>query len=80
MHKKRKELTGEEISKWNSNELLEEISKEGVPCAPLLDRMELMDHEQITANETIWYDNFDGWTNKAGTPSSTRLVKLKVKL
>ena len=57
----RKELTGEEISKWNSDDLLERFQKEGVPCAPLLDRMELMDHEQITANETIWYDNFDGF-------------------
>ena len=57
----RKELTGEEISKWNSDDLLERFQKEGVPCAPLLDRMELMDNEQITANETIWYDNFDGF-------------------
>ena len=57
----RKELTGEEISKWDSDELLERFQKEGVPCAPLLDRMELLDHEQITANETIWYDNFEGF-------------------
>ncbi len=47
--------------KGDSNELLERFQKEGVPCAPLLDRMELMDHEQITANETIWYDNFEGF-------------------
>jgi len=32
-----------------------------VPSAPLLDRMELMDHEQIIANQTILRDKYDGF-------------------
>ena len=57
----RKELTGTEISKWNSEDILSRFQEEGVPCAPLLDRMELMEHEQIIANESIWRDNHEGF-------------------
>ena len=32
-----------------------------MPSAPLLDRMELMDHEQIIANQTILRDKYDGF-------------------
>ena len=39
----RKEITGEEIAKWESEEILALFQKEGVPCAPLLDRMELLE-------------------------------------
>ena len=49
----RKKITGEEIEKWYSAELLERLQEEHVPSAPLLDRMELMEHEQIIANEAI---------------------------
>ncbi len=49
----RKQITGEEIAKWDSGELLARFQEEGVPCAPLLDRMELMAHEQILANGSI---------------------------
>ena len=76
----RKELTGEEISKWDSDELLERFQKEGVPCAPLLDRMELMDHEQITANETIWYDNFDGFGQIRQARPAARFSKTESKI
>ena len=44
---KRKEITGEEISKWKSDEILARFQAEGVPSAPLLDRMELLENEQI---------------------------------
>ena len=49
----RKEITGDEIAKWESNEILALFQKEGVPCAPLLDRMELLENEQILANDSI---------------------------
>lgn len=49
----RKKITAEEILKWTSDEILARFDAEGVPCAPLLTRMELMDHEQIVANSSI---------------------------
>lgn len=57
----RKEITGEEIAKWKSSEILERLQAEGVPSAPLLDRMELLDNEQILANESIQRINIDGF-------------------
>ena len=49
----RKKMTGAEIEKWDSAEILARFQEEGVPSAPLLDRMELMAHPQILANESI---------------------------
>jgi len=57
----RKEITGKEIAKWHSEEILERFQIEGVPSAPLLDRMELMDHEQIIANQTILREKYEGF-------------------
>ena len=57
----RKQLTGEEISKWNSEEILARFKEEGVPCAPLLNRMDLMGHEQVLANESIWIQDYKGF-------------------
>ena len=57
----RKKITGEEINKWQSEEILERFQAEGVPSAPLLDRMELMEHEQIIANQTILRDKYEGF-------------------
>ena len=57
----RKDLTGKEISKWNSEEILARFQEQGVPCAPLLSRMELMSHEQILANESILVSDVDGF-------------------
>ena len=57
----RKEITGEEISKWKSSEILKRLQEEGVPSAPLLDRMEILDNEQILANESILRVNIDGF-------------------
>ena len=57
----RKQLTGEEISKWDSEEILTRFKEEGVPCAPLLNRMDLMEHEQVLANESIWIDDYEGF-------------------
>ena len=57
----RKEITGEEIAKWKSSEILKRLQDEGVPSAPLLDRMELLDNDQILANESILRVNIDGF-------------------
>lgn len=57
----RKKITGDEIKKWHSEEILERFQAEGVPSAPLLDRMELMDHEQIIANQTILREKYKGF-------------------
>ena len=57
----RKALTAEEIKKWDSKDILPRFQAEGVPCAPLLDRMELMGHEQILANDSIWRSTYDGF-------------------
>ena len=57
----RKKITGAEIKKWNSEDILERFQAEGVPSAPLLDRMELMHHEQIIANQTILKEHYEGF-------------------
>ena len=57
----RKRITGKEIKKWNSEEILERFQVEGVPSAPLLDRMELMNHEQVLANQTILRNKYEGF-------------------
>ena len=54
----RKEITGAEISKWESEEILARFKAEGVPSAPLLDRMELLGNEQIIANQSVLKLNF----------------------
>jgi crotonobetainyl-CoA:carnitine CoA-transferase CaiB-like acyl-CoA transferase len=77
----RKQLTSVEISKWRSSEILERLDAEDVPSAPLLTRMELMDHEQILANDTIDKTNYEGFgevrqarpaAKFSGTPSEIR--------
>ncbi len=57
----RKQITAGEILKWNSDDILARFDAEGVPCAPLLTRMELMDHEQIVANESIAKIDYPGF-------------------
>ena len=55
----RKEITGAEISKWESEEILTRFKAEGVPSAPLLDRMELLGNEQIIANQSVLKLNYE---------------------
>ena len=55
----RKEITGAEISKWESGEILARFKAEGVPSAPLLDRMELLGNEQIIANQSVLKLNYE---------------------
>lgn len=57
----RKTITAEEIVKWSSEDILERLDREGVPCAPLLSRMELMEQEQIIANDSIQKIHYPGF-------------------
>ena len=57
----RKQLTGEEIAKWESEAILARLDAEDVPSAPLLSRMELLAHEQIVVNETVERRTHDGF-------------------
>ena len=57
----RKQITGEEIAKWSSVEILARLDAHDVPSAPLLSRMELMDHEQIVVNGSIDRTTHDGF-------------------
>ena len=76
----RKEITGEEIAKWNSSEILERLQAEGVPSAPLLDRMELLDNEQILANGSIQRINIDGFGEVRQARPAARFSKTPTKL
>ena len=77
----RKELTAAEILKWERDELLQRLDAEGVPSAPLLTRLELLDDAQIHENHTIEIYEFEehGKIRQArpaaifeGTPSEVR--------
>ena len=76
----RKEITGEEIAKWKSSEILERLQAEGVPSAPLLDRMELLDNEQILANGSIQRINIDGFGEVRQARPAARFSKTPTKL
>lgn len=56
----RKQLTAVEIMKWERDEILERLDAEGVPSAPLLTRLELLDDAQIHENHTIQIYEFAG--------------------
>ncbi|MDA1076203.1 MAG: CoA transferase [Proteobacteria bacterium] len=56
----RKQMTAVEISTWDRDELLAALDANGVPSAPLLTRLDLLDHDQIKANETIAIYEFEG--------------------
>ncbi len=55
----RKRLTAEQLRTWERDEILARLDAQGVPSAPLLTRMGLLDHEQITVNETIGIYEFE---------------------
>ena len=56
----RKRLTAVEIAKRDRDEVLARFREEGVPSAPLLTRVELLDDEQIRTNDTIGIYEFEG--------------------
>ncbi len=56
----RKQLTAAEIMKWERDEILKRLDAEGVPSAPLLTRLDLLDDAQIHENHTIQIYEFEG--------------------
>ena len=57
----RRSIIGEMVEKWTSEELLKSLDENDVPCAPLLNRMELMEHPQIVESQTIQKLEFEGF-------------------
>ena len=57
----RKRITAQEIKKHTSDDILARLKQQDVPCALLLNRHELLDHEQIEANQSIQKLNFPGF-------------------
>ena len=57
----RREVIGEEVSKRSTAELLQILDANDVPCAPLLDRAELMEHPQIVESETVLRESYKGF-------------------
>jgi len=57
----RKQLVAKEIAKWSSHEILARLDANDVPNAPLLSRMELLEHEQVVANNSIQKTNYEGF-------------------
>jgi crotonobetainyl-CoA:carnitine CoA-transferase CaiB-like acyl-CoA transferase len=51
--KERLELMAEVLATRSSGEWLERLDREGVPCAPVLDRHEVFAQEQVKVNETV---------------------------
>ena len=56
----RKKMTAAEIVKWDREEILSRLDAEGVPSAPLLTRLDLLEDEQIAINDTIAIYEWDG--------------------
>jgi len=56
----RKQMTGAEIATWDRDEILNRLDAEGVPSAPLLSRLDLLEDEQIATNGTIEIYEWEG--------------------
>ena len=68
-----------EISKWQSEKILARFKAEGVPSAPLLDRMELLSNEQIVANQSVPKLNYEEFGEVRQARPAANLKKLQVK-
>jgi crotonobetainyl-CoA:carnitine CoA-transferase CaiB-like acyl-CoA transferase len=49
----RRDIMTAEIGKWPSAEILARLDREGVPCAPILNRYEVMEDAQVIENRII---------------------------
>jgi crotonobetainyl-CoA:carnitine CoA-transferase CaiB-like acyl-CoA transferase len=56
----RKQITAAELAKWDREEILKRLDAEGVPSAPLLTRLDLLEDEQIAVNGTIEIYEWEG--------------------
>jgi len=57
----RREVMAKEIAQRTTAEILQTLSLNDVPTAPLLTRMELLDHPQVIESETISRDYVEGF-------------------
>ena len=57
----RKQMVAQEIAKWSSSEILARLDANDVPSAPLLSRMELLEHEQVVVNDSIQRTTYEGF-------------------
>jgi crotonobetainyl-CoA:carnitine CoA-transferase CaiB-like acyl-CoA transferase len=49
----RRQITSDELKKWNSADILKRLDALGVPCAPIVSRMELLDNDQVRENDLL---------------------------
>ena len=57
----RREIAGAEIVKRPTQELLQILDAQDVPCAPILSRQELLDHPQIEESGTVSRQQVEGF-------------------
>ena len=57
----RREVVGAEVQKWPTDTLLTKLDAADVPCAPLLNRAELLDHPQIRESQVIEHEQVAGF-------------------
>ena len=57
----RREVTATEIAKRTTKEVLQRLSQHDVPTAPLLNRMDMLDHPQLVESNTITRDVVEGF-------------------
>lgn len=56
----RREIIAAGIAQWNSEEILQRLRENDVPTAPLLTRLELLDHPQLVESDTIAREQVEG--------------------
>ena len=49
----RRKMITDELAKWESEEILQRLKREDVPCAPILDRWSILEDEQVLENKVI---------------------------
>lgn len=57
----RREIAGAEIAKRSTQELLQTLDAQDVPCAPILSRQELLGHPQILEGGTVSRQQVEGF-------------------
>jgi len=56
----RKQMTAQVLSQWDAEAILPRLDAEGVPSAPLLSRLDLLEDQQIATNGTIEIYEWEG--------------------
>ena len=49
----RRQMITDELAKWKSDEILDRLKGEDVPCAPILDRWSVLEDEQVRENKVV---------------------------